>query len=109
MQPGNIHTVCTELRASTWPFEPCAFSSIVCVQFPYPDPLLDTFCRTISPGGFLYLETFGGHGENYLDLPRTGHLKRILAKTCHLVFYRENSIRPRTSGKVSVKLLARRH
>jgi SAM-dependent methyltransferase len=107
-EPGEIRTICVDLHASTWRFEHDAFSSIVCVQFPDPEPLFDVFRASVVRAGFLYLETFGGHGENYFDLPRTGHLKRVLQEHYDIISYREKPVGPPMLGRVSAKLLARR-
>jgi SAM-dependent methyltransferase len=104
--PGQLRTVCIDLNASSWPFGYEEFSSIVCVQFPNFG-LIDAFRKSIFRGGFLYLETFGGHGENYVDLPNAGHLRRVLEKDYELAFYRERSVGPPRYSKVSAKLLAR--
>jgi hypothetical protein len=93
---------------STWSFLHDAFSSVVCVQFPEPEPLIDAFRRSLVRGGYLYIETFGGHGENYLDLPHAGHLKQVLENNFDLIFYREKSLGPPARGKSSAKLLARK-
>ena len=105
--PGRLSTMCLELSTSSWPFGRDEFSSIVSVHFPTFD-LIDVFRSSLVRGGFLYIETFGGHGENHRDLPRAGHLRRVFEKNFDLILYRENAAGPRTHSKVSAKLLARR-
>jgi SAM-dependent methyltransferase len=107
-EPGRIQIACTAVSPSTWSFPQDAFSSIVCVQFPEPESLIDAFRRSLVRGGYLYIETFGGHGENYLDLPLAGHLRRVLIDCYQFVIYREKAVGPRGCGRVSAQLLARK-
>jgi SAM-dependent methyltransferase len=105
--PGQISTVCVSLGSSTWPFLENAFSAVTCIHFPKLD-LLDCFRFSVVPGGLLFIETFGGQGQNYLDLPRVGQLRKAISKDHDLVFYREKSVGPPDCGAVAVKLLARK-
>jgi SAM-dependent methyltransferase len=104
--PGCIYTVCADLASSTWPFCREAFSGVTCVHFPKYD-LFDAFRYSLRRGGLLFLETFGGQGLNYLDLPRAGHLRHLLSCDHDVIFYHERAVGPAGSKAVSVKLLAR--
>jgi SAM-dependent methyltransferase len=103
---GTLHPVCVNLDSSAWPFRKNTFSAVVCVHFP-PLDLLDVFRFSLVSGGLLYIETFGGQGQNYLDLPSKGHLHGLLSKSYDLLFYKERAVGPPNFGAVSVKLLAR--
>ena len=69
---------------------------------------LTRFAASLVPSGHVYIETFGGHGGNYLDLPKAGQLRDWLSRHFRLVFYRERQAGPTDSGAVSVKLLAKK-
>jgi hypothetical protein len=106
--PGEVsrlHPVRTELSASHWPFSQHCFSAIVCVHF-LDVRLLPLFFTSLVIGGYLYLETIGGQGQNYLDLPKEGLLRALLSREFQLLFYRERRIGPANFGAVSVKLFA---
>ena len=51
---------------------------------------------------------FGGHGKNYLDLPKAGQLQGLLSKDFHLPFYRERKVGPADYDAVAVKLFAQK-
>jgi SAM-dependent methyltransferase len=103
---GRLYPLCAHLDAASWPFSDCAFSAITCIHF-LPIHLLDTFRRSLIPGGFLFIETFGGQGRNYVNLPRRGELRDLLRTTHDLLFYKERAVGPPDVDAVSVKLLAR--
>ena len=70
--------------------------------------LLDAVWASLVLGGRLYIETFGGHGKNYLDLPKAGQLRDSLSRHFKLAFYRERKVGPPNSDAVSVKLLGKK-
>jgi hypothetical protein len=41
--------------------------------------LFPWFHSSLVPGGHLYIETVGGQGENYLELPAAGELHQLLS------------------------------
>lgn len=104
---GCIQPICADLAGSLWLFRDECFDAIVCVHFVRLD-LFDFFRRSLRPGGYLYFETFDGHGENYLALPDAGHARARLDKDFDLRFYREKRVGPASSGAVSVRLFARK-
>jgi SAM-dependent methyltransferase len=71
---GRLYPVLADLVPSQWPFCENCFSGIVCVHFLNVE-LFGAFRSSLVPGGYLYIETFGGHGGNYLDLPKAGRLR----------------------------------
>jgi len=96
----ELHPVLAELNRSRWPFSRSCFGAIICIHFLDTD-LFDAFRYSLVPTGRLYIETFGGHGDNYLDLPKAGQLRDLLSQTFQLSFYRERSVGRSDSGAVS--------
>jgi len=104
---SRLSLVLAELEHFRWPFSQSCFGAIVCVHF-LDTALFDAFRYSLVPNGRLYIETFGGHGENYLDLPKAGQLRDLLSRHFQLAFYRERSVGPSDSGAVSVKLFGKK-
>lgn len=74
---GEVITVCADLRSDRWLFTPGSFSAVVCVHFVKME-LLPYFSLSLWAGGYLYIETFGGQGGNYVDLPKAGQVRGVL-------------------------------
>jgi SAM-dependent methyltransferase len=106
-RPGRIQLVQAELRPDRWMFGEACFCAIVAVHF-LDVQLLGHFSRSLVRGGHLFLETFGGQGGNYLDLPAAGQLRSILQDDFVLPLYREKEVGPPSHRAVSVKLLGRK-
>lgn len=104
---GQLYPLLAKLNCLQWPFAPKCFGAIICVHFPDVG-LLDAVWASLVTGGRLYIETFGGHGGNYLDLPKAGQLRDLLSRRFNLSFYRERKVGPPDSGAVSVKLLGKK-
>jgi SAM-dependent methyltransferase len=68
-----------DLIKDSWPFGQSTVGGIVNVHFLLSD-LLPFFENSLSPGGYLLLETVPGHGKNYLELPKAQELKGYLEK-----------------------------
>jgi hypothetical protein len=62
----------------------------------------------LKPDGYLYVETFGGHGKNYLQLPGAGKVKAVLQESYEIISYVERRVGPAQADAVSVRLLARK-
>lgn len=103
-----IVPVCADLVPGRWPFARGCFSAIVCVHFVETIALLPWFHYSLSDGGHLYVETIGGQGENYRDLPETSALRRLLAPGYEFAWYKERRVGPPGARKVAVKLLAKK-
>jgi hypothetical protein len=59
-------------------------------------------------GGHLYIETFQGHGENYLELPKAGEILNAL-QDWEILIYNEGSVGPPGGEQaVTVEALARK-
>lgn len=104
---GRLHPVLADLNNSLWPFSPNCFGAIICVHF-LDIGLFEAFHSSLVSGGHLYIETFGGHGGNYLDLPKAGQVRDSLSQHFDLAFYRERIVGPPGFGAVCVKLLGKK-
>jgi SAM-dependent methyltransferase len=104
---GLLYPVLARLGASHWPFPDNCFAGIICVHF-LDVALLEAFRSSLIAGGYLYIETFGGHGGNYLSLPRAGQLHHLLSPNFDLHFYRERKVGPGGYDAVTVKLFGRK-
>jgi hypothetical protein len=83
--------VCAD--TSRWPFAKNRFSAIVCVHVAAQD-LLELFRDALVKDGFLYIETFGNQGRNYLDLPKAGQMQSALVSHFRTLIYRERRAGP---------------
>jgi hypothetical protein len=96
-----------DLVAEPWPFRKSFVGGIVNVHFLLV-PLFPYFESSLSPGGYLLLETVPGCGGNYLQLPKAGELRSLLEGAFDLEFYQERKVGPQGCGAVAVQLLAKR-
>ncbi len=69
---------------------------------------LDEIARALAPNGYLVYETFGGHGGNWLDLPRPGELGTKLHPQFEILMLNERRVGPSNSGAMATKLFARK-
>lgn len=96
-----------DLVNDEWPYGESSVGAIINVHFLLPKLFLN-FSFSLKPGGYLLVETVGGQGGNYLQLPQQGELKAALETDFDFVFYRERAAGPKINGAVAVRLLARR-
>ena len=101
----RLTTMKLHLLDDPWPFVHESVGAIVNVHYYHPT-LLDKFIQSLKSGGFLCLETIGGHGGNYHDLPPREYVRDQLAEWFDLRYYKENLACPEHSDAVSVKLFA---
>jgi SAM-dependent methyltransferase len=99
--------ICADLQYATWPFGVSCFSAIVCVHY-LNAALFPCFHASLVPGGHLFIETVGGQGQNYLELPTAGELHQLLSPSFTLQFYRERPVGPAASDRRAVKLLGQK-
>ena len=104
---GNLYPMIAELKPDKWPFREGCFAGIICVHF-FKIDLFEMFSTSLISGGYLYLETFGGHGQNFRELPKAGQFRELLSKNFQLHFYRENKVGPTGYDAVTVRLFARK-
>jgi SAM-dependent methyltransferase len=104
---GALMPICADLEPATWPFGVSCFSAIVCVHY-LDAALFPCFHSSLVPDGHLYIETVGGQGQNYLELPAAGELHALLSPSFILELYQERPVGPAASNRRAVKLLARK-
>jgi SAM-dependent methyltransferase len=107
VRTGRIFTVCADLIAGRWPVAPSSVSAIICVHFVMMD-LIPDFISALEVGGYLYVETFGGQGMNFLALPKAGQLRELLSRHMEFRYYKERKVGPTDIDSVAVTLLAQR-
>jgi SAM-dependent methyltransferase len=103
---GEVFPLCADLTKGRLPFGPGSFSAILCIHYPIQKILAD-FDDQLMDGGHLFIETFGGHGGNYLELPKANEIRKAL-KGYKLHFYNERSVGPTSYNSVVVKALAQK-
>ncbi len=96
-----------DLVKDHWPFRTGVVGGIINVHFLLPK-LLPLFERSLSPGGYLLLETVPGCGGNYLELPKAGELRSALGNGLELEVYQERKVGPVGYDAVTVRLLAKK-
>lgn len=103
---GNITSICFDLKNNNFPFRGNTFNAIVCVHYD-PRLIISTFQELLVPGGFCYIESFGGQGNNYRMLPQAGEMRAALV-AFDIVYYEERKVGPVCDGSVAYKVLAQR-
>jgi SAM-dependent methyltransferase len=103
---GKVLPLCADLTSGRLPFGPHTFSAILCIHYPVQSILAD-FDNQLLDGGHLFIETFGGQGQNYLELPKAGEIRQAL-KGYKLIFYHEHSVGPISHNSVVVKVVAQK-
>jgi len=103
---GKVLPLCADLTSGRLPFGSCSFSAILCIHYPVQNIIADLDDRLMA-GGHLFIETFGGHGQNYLDLPKANEIRQAL-QGYKLIFYEERSVGPIAENSVVVKALAQK-
>ena len=93
--------------AQPLPFRENSFDLVLVVHF-VPPSLIQAVTPVIRTGGHLIVETFGGQGGNWRDLPPASHFREALRGAFDLVDYRERAVGPTKNVGVAVKLLARK-
>jgi SAM-dependent methyltransferase len=103
---GKVFPLCADLTKGRLPFGPRSFSAILCIHYPVQNILADLDDQLMD-GGHLFIETFGGHGENYLELPKADEIRQAL-KGYELIFYNERSVGPISQNAVVVMAFAQK-
>ena len=103
----KIVSVCADLTAKGWPFAPSSLSAIICVHFAMVD-LIPIFISSLQEGGYLYIETFGGQGQNFRELPKAKQLRELLSPQVEFKYYKERKVGPSEVDSVVVTLFAQR-
>jgi len=103
---GRVFAICADLVQGRLPFGAFSFSAILCIHYPVQRIILD-LKAALKRGGHLYIETFHGHGKNYLELPRAGEVLGAL-QDCEVLMYNERPVGPSRERAVVVEALARK-
>jgi SAM-dependent methyltransferase len=80
------------------------FDLFVVVHF-YSPHIVNRAREVLRPGGGFIYESFGGHGKNYLSLPKRGLVERMLARDFEVLELAERPLGPRKTT-AAVKALA---
>jgi SAM-dependent methyltransferase len=107
VQQGRVNPVCSDLNQPDLPFRHGAFGLVVLVHF-LPQSL-SPLTSLVVPEGYLFIETIGGQGGNWLALPPAGTLERVLGRDFSFCFYKEQRVGKLGTDAVCVRLLAKRH
>jgi SAM-dependent methyltransferase len=103
---GKLRLVGCDLNGQGVPFERTSFGALLIVHFiPRDWGLLFDLLR---PGGLILIETMGGQGGNFLELPFAGELPNLVIPRFAMEHYRERPVGPPASGKVAAVLIARK-
>lgn len=101
---GDVFAMCADLTTGRLPFSTFSFSAVLCIHYPVQRIILD-LKAVLKRGGHLYIETFQGHGKNYLELPRVGELLGAL-QGFEILIYNEKPVGPPRERAVVVEALA---
>lgn len=96
-----------DLDTDAWLFQEATFGGIIQVHFLRRE-LFPRFAFSLATGGYLLIETVPGCGGNYLELPKSGELRKELSRDFEITAYRERRVGPAEMDAVTVRLLARR-
>jgi SAM-dependent methyltransferase len=100
-----LSTLELDLINDPWPFGNESLGTILNVHF-LTARLLDYFLSSLKIGGYIFIETIGGNGGNYLQLLPQGYIKRKLTDAFEVRFYREKKVGPTESDASTVKVFA---
>jgi SAM-dependent methyltransferase len=96
-----------DLVNGDWPFEEAQFSGALNVHF-YQSKLITNIAYSLVSDGLLYIETIANRKSNFMQLPKAGEVRNLLADTFEFLHLKESHAGPTNSGKVTVRMLARR-
>jgi SAM-dependent methyltransferase len=96
-----------DLANGDWPFEEAQFSGALNVHF-YESKLITNVAYSLVSEGLLYIETIANRKGNFTQLPKAGEIQNLLADTFEFLHLKESHAGPTNSGKVTVRMLARR-
>jgi SAM-dependent methyltransferase len=104
---GSMTTRRLDLDSDAWDFKKESIGAIINVHY-YCDYLLDNFIACLVPGGFLYIETPGGQGGNYAQLPIKNAVRAKLHAFFRIFIYEEKPVGPLDSARVTLKVFAQK-
>lgn len=103
---GKVSVVCVDLTRERVPFGGHSFSAVICIHYPV-QRIVSDLIDVVDCGGHIYVETFQGHGKNYLELPRAGEILFAL-RNLDIVAYNERRVGPPSEQATVVEALARK-
>jgi len=103
---GHTFAVRADLSLGV-PLKTACLGLLIAVHYPMLD-LVPNFEALLMPGGYIILETFGGQGGNWRQLPKAGYIRTQLQFGFELIRYAERRVRPAGANAVSVRGFARR-
>lgn len=92
--------------SKSYPFKQGEFAAVVCSHF-YIFNMVVQISQLIADNGLLIIETFSGHGGNWLELPLKGELHENLISRFSIESYNEKAVGP-NRDRASVRLIARK-
>jgi SAM-dependent methyltransferase len=96
-----------DLVNEDWPFKEAQFSGALNVHF-YESKLVTNLAYSLVSDGLLYIETIANRRGNFMQLPKAGEILNLLADNFEVLFLKECHAGPNNSGKVTVRMLARK-
>ncbi|MGJ0620461.1 MAG: class I SAM-dependent methyltransferase [Methylocystis sp.] len=106
-QKGSITCIKADLSSANWPFAENSFTGIASVHFTKYQPIRFVH-RFLQENGWLYFDSVGAQGKNYLQLPERGWMKNVLQDHFRFEHYEERHAGPRGENAVAIRLLAKR-
>jgi SAM-dependent methyltransferase len=103
----HLELLKVDLVNGDWPFKEAQFSGALNVHF-YESKLITNMAYSLVSGGLLYIETIASRGGNFMQLPKAGLIRNLLADTFEFILLKESHAGPTNSGKVTVRMLARK-
>lgn len=95
-----------DLNGEDWPLEEVGFGAVVIVHH-YSARVIRKSLRLLRPGGMFFLETYGGQGGNWQDLPPKDFVRQLLDECgFEIEFYKERKVGPAHADAVSVRTFA---
>jgi SAM-dependent methyltransferase len=104
---GRVVAICGDLVRDRLPFGESSFCAVICVHYPV-QRIISDLKAVLKRGGHLYIETFQGHGKNYLQLPKAGEILNAL-QDWEILIYNERPVGPARERAVVVEALARKN
>lgn len=106
-QQKNLELFKVDLIDGNWPFEEGQFSGALNIHF-YHSKLITNIASSLAPNGLFYVETIANRKGNFTALPNVGEIQNLLAGRFDFLHLKECHAGPKGSGKVTVRMLARR-
>lgn len=104
---GNtLKCIACDLNDEGLPFANASFGTLVVVHF--IPKCWKNYIKLLTRDGYLLFETMGGHGGNYLELPRMGEMRAFLDGKFKVSLYRERLVGPSEANAATVRFVARK-